>query len=276
MAKEQKYLSIKELFDLTGKTAIVTGGTSGIGLASVKRLAEAGAAVMIAARNADKGKAAAQELKAAGLKVAFVKCDVSQESDVTNLIKTTVKTFGGLDILVNDAAIYPMKPITDPDMGVGFYDEMYGINVRGTFMCCLEASRQMIKQGRGGSIINIGSASAYMPTIGMTVYDSTKAAVVMMTRTLALELAPHNIRVNSCSPGLTATSWATPENMEGWSWRFRRIPLGHRPARPEEQANMVLFMASPAASYMTGADVIIDGAVSLTAVHDSDALNQKP
>jgi len=271
MVQEQKYLSIKELFDLSGKVAIVTGGTAGIGLAVTKRLIEAGAAVVMAARNPERGENVAQELSHTGYKVTFVKCDISQESEVTNLVATTVKTYGGLDILVNNAAIFPNKPITEMD--VETYDTVMDINVKGTFLCCLQASQQMIKQGRGGSIINIASGSAFMPTVGFTVYDSSKAAVVMLTRTLALELARYNIRVNSCSPGLTATSWAaTPEDVARASRRFRRIPLGHRPARPDEQANVVLFLASSAASYMTGSDILNDGGVTMTAIHDAEAL----
>ena len=199
MLKEQEHLSIGEIFDLRGKVAAVTGGASGLGFASARRLAEAGAAVLIADINPEAAKSKNEELTAAGYKINFVKCDVTQESDVDNMIDTAVKTFGGLDIMVNNAGIYPLKPITEMD--VETWDMTMNINMKGVFFCCLKASKQMIKQGRGGSIINMSSASAFQPTVGFTAYDSSKSGVWMLTRTLALELATYGIRVNSISPG---------------------------------------------------------------------------
>jgi NAD(P)-dependent dehydrogenase (short-subunit alcohol dehydrogenase family) len=272
MERGQKYLSIAKLFDLSDEVAIVTGGTAGIGLAITKRLAEAGATVVMAARDHKRGQGISQELSCTGHKVTFLKCDVSQELDINNLFETTVKTFGGLDILVNNVAAFPNKPISEMDLET--YTTVMDTNVRATYLCCAEAAKQMIKQGRGGSIINIASASAFMPTIGFTAYDSSKAAVVMLTRTLALELAPHNIRVNSLSPGLTMTTFlSAPEVLARESWRFSRIPLRHYPCRAEEQANVVLFLASPASSYMTGSDIVNDGGLTLTAIHHRDALH---
>ncbi len=271
MVQEEKYLSIKELFDLSGKVAVVTGGTAGIGLASTKRLAEAGAMVVMAARDPKRGQNVSQELSRTGHKVAFVKCDLSQESDINNLFETTVKTFGGLDIMVNNAATFPNKPITEMD--VETWNIVMDVNLKGTYLCCAKAAKQMIKQGRGGSIINIASASAFMPSLGFTAYDSSKAGMVMLTKTLALELAPYNIRVNSLSPGLTATTFlSTPEGLASASWRFSRIPLRHYPCRPDEQANVVLFLASGAATYMTGSDILNDGGITLTAIHHREAL----
>jgi len=143
MVQEQKYLSIKELFDLSGKVAIVTGGASGIGFACAKRLAEARAAVLIADLNPETGKNKTKELTSAGYKADFVKCDVTQESDVTNVVDTAVKTFGGLDIMVNNAGIYPIKPITEMDIET--WDRIMGINMKGVFFCCLKASQQIEK-----------------------------------------------------------------------------------------------------------------------------------
>lgn len=265
MVEEQKYLSIKELFDLSGKVAIVTGGASGIGFASARRLGEAGAAVLVADLNPETGKKKTKELASAGYKADFVKCDVTQETDVTNVVDTAVKTFGGLDIMVNNAGIYPIKPITEMD--VETWDRIMDINMKGLFFCCLKASQQMIKQGRGGSIINIASASAFHPTTGFTAYDSSKAGVWMFTRTLAVELAPYKIWVNSVSPGPIQTEGASsPEAIELNKRRLkgRLLTEGNRQGRPDEIANIVLFLASPASSFFTGSDIVADGGWTLT------------
>jgi len=262
MVQEPKYLSIKELFDLSGKVAIVTGGGSGIGFANAKRLAEAGAAVLIADLNPEAGEKKTKELTGAGYKADFVKCDVTQESDVTNVVDTAVKTLGGLDIMVNNAGIYPLKPITEMD--VETWDRIMDINMKGVFFCCLKASQQMIKQGRGGSIINIASASAFHSTIGFTAYDSSKAGVWMLTRTLAVELAPYKIWVNSVSPGPIQTEGtSSPEAIELNKRRLHRILMG-RLGRPDEIANIVLFLASRASSLITGSDIVADAGWTLT------------
>jgi len=263
--EEQKYLSVGELFDLSGKVAIVTGGASGIGFASAKRLAEAGAAVLIADFNSEAGKQKTKELTAADYKAAFAKCDVTDEVQVTNMINTAVKTFGGLDIMVNNAGSYPLRLITEMD--VKFWNRVMDINFKGVFFCCLKASQQMIKQERGGSIINIASASAFHPTKGFTAYDSSKSGVWMFTRTLAVELAPYRIRVNSISPGPILTEGSSsPEAIEMNKTRLkgRLLTEGNRQGRPDEIANIVLFLASPASSFFIGSDIVADGGWTIT------------
>jgi NAD(P)-dependent dehydrogenase (short-subunit alcohol dehydrogenase family) len=265
MVPEQKYLSFGELFDLKGKVAAITGGGSGIGFASARRLAEAGAAVLIADISLETGKKKTEELADNGYKVDFVKCDVTQESDAASMVNAAVKTFGGLDIMVNNAGIYPLKPITEMDAET--WDRIMNINMRGLFFCCLRASQQMIKQGRGGRIINIASASAFHPTAGFTAYDSTKSGVWMLTRTLAVELAPYRIRVNSVSPGPILTEGSSsPEAVEMNKHRLkgRLLTEGNRQGRPDEIANAVLFLASPASSFFIGSDLVADGGWTLT------------
>lgn len=262
MVQEQEYLPIRELFDLSGKVAVVTGSASGIGFACAKRLAEAGAAVLIADLDPGRGKEKTRELTSAGYKAAFVKCDVTQESDVTNTVAFAAKTFGGLDIMVNNAGIYPAKPITEMDTET--WDKVLDINLKGTFFGCLKASQQMIKQGRGGSIINIVSVSAFHPTLDLSAYDASKGGTWMLTRTVALALAPYNIRVNSVSPGIIRTEGvSSPEAIEYNKRRLHRVPMG-RFGRPDEVGNVVLFLASPASSYMTGSDIVVDAGWTLT------------
>ncbi len=265
MTQESEYLSLEELFDLRGKVAIVTGGAAGMGFAFARRLGEAGAAVLIADINPEIGQKRTKDLADAGYKVDFVKCDVTRESDVTNMVDVAVKTFGGLDIMVNNAGIYPVKPIIEMDAET--WDRIMNINMKGLFFCCLKASQQMIKQGRGGSIINIASASAFHPTAGFTAYDSSKSGVWMLTRTLAVELAPYRIRVNSISPGPILTEGtSSPEAIELNKYRLkgRLLTDGNRQGRPDEIANVVLFLASPASSFFIGSDLVADGGWTLT------------
>lgn len=262
MVQEQKYLSIRELFDLSGKVAIITGGAAGIGFGCAKRLAEAGAAVVIAEINPEMGKESAQELASAGYKAEFVKCDVTQESDVANVVNTAVKTFGGLDIMVNNAGIYPAKPITEMD--VETWDRVMNVNIKGVFFGCLKASQQMVKQGHGGSIINTASVSAFHPTLDLSAYDASKGGVKMLTRTLALELAQYKIRVNSVSPGIIHTyGVSAPEFVEYNMRRLHRVPWGVM-GTPDDVGKVVLFLASEASCYMTGSDVVVDAGWTLT------------
>jgi 2-deoxy-D-gluconate 3-dehydrogenase len=266
MAQEERYLSTKELFDLSGKVAIVTGGTMGIGLGCSRRLAEAGASLVIAARGAEKGAEVTRELRDAGYKTSFMKCDVSQKAEVARLVENTVKAFGRLDIMVNNAGIFPKTPFDEARMET--WDRVINVNVRGLFFCSREASRQMIKQGWGGSIINIASVSAFQPQFALSAYDASKGGVWMLTRNLAVELAPYKIRVNSVSPGMIQTeAYATPEGIEYNKRRLYRIPLG-RAGRPDEVGSVVLFLASAAASYMTGSDIVVDGGFTLTSLMD--------
>jgi NAD(P)-dependent dehydrogenase (short-subunit alcohol dehydrogenase family) len=266
MAVGRDYLPFEELFNLSGRVAVVTGGNSGIGFGCAQRLVEAGAAVVITGRDSEKGKRKAEGLVRDGHRAVFVRCDVTKESDVAGAVAAAVKEFGSLDILVNNAGIFPLHPIAEMD--AANWDEVMNTkmntNMTGVFFGCLLASRQMMKQGRGGSIVNIASVSAFHPTVGLTAYDSSKSGVWMLTRTLAVELAPYKIRVNSVSPGITHTeAVSTPEAIEYNRRRIHRVLMG-RAARPEEIGNAVLFLVSPAASYITGSDIVVDGGWTLT------------
>ena len=262
MVQEQEYIPIKDLFNLSSRVAIVTGSAAGIGFGCAKRLAEAGASVTIVDLNEEMGQKSAAELVNSGYKARFMSCDATKEQDMEKVVNGTVKSFGSLDIMVNNAGIYPAKSILEMDLAT--WDRVMDINLRGVFLGCLKASQQMVKQGRGGCIISTASASAFHPTACLTAYDASKGGVKMLTRTLALELAEHKIRVNSVSPGIIHTyGVSAPELVEYNMARLHRVPWGCF-GTPDDVGRVVLFLASPASGYMTGSDVVVDAGWTLT------------
>jgi len=261
--------TIGELFNLSGKTAVVTGGAMGIGYGIVRRLCEAGANIVIADINKKVGEEKAKGLAGKENGALFIKTDVSSESDVKNLIAKTVKEFGGLDIFVNNAGIFPNKLILDMDLAL--WEKIQAINLRGVFLCCREAGRVMVKVG-SGNIINIASIDALHPSLpGLASYDASKHGVWGFTKNFALEVAKKGVRVNAIAPGGISTEGVKKmnegeggTNQEEMIKQFtQKIPLG-RFGEPDEIALAVLFLASPASSYMTGAMIVVDGGFLLT------------
>ena len=263
-----KLPSLAQLIDLRGKTALVTGGAMGIGLGIANRLAEAGANVVIADVNEVVGKAAVKELNNSGAHTDFIKTDVADEQSVQAAVDFAVKTFGSLDILVNNAGIYPMVPVMQ--MPTADFERIISINLKGVFLLTKAAAKVMIAQGRGGKIINISSVDALHPSgVGLAVYDASKHGLWGFTKNTALELAPHNIQVNAIAPGGIATPGAgagrpvTPA-MEAMTKKFlEKIPM-KRMGDPDDIGKVALFLASGFASYMTGAQVVVDGGVLLS------------
>ncbi|MFA6534510.1 MAG: SDR family NAD(P)-dependent oxidoreductase [Patescibacteria group bacterium] len=251
--------SIQELFNFSGQVAIVTGGAMGIGWGIAKRLAEAGAAVVIADIDEAVGEAKVKEL---GKKAMFVKTDVSSEEDVKNLISEAVKEFGRLDIMVNNAGIFPSKPVME--MEVALWDKVQAVNLRGVFLGCREAAKVMAPNG--GKIINIASVDALHPSmVGLAAYDASKHGVWGFTKNFALEVVKQNIRVNAVAPGGVATEGVdkmTHGSADAISQFAAKIPMG-RMGAPDEMATVVLFLASDASAYMTGSMVVADGGVLL-------------
>lgn len=245
------------LFSLTGKRAIVTGAASGIGKATAELFARAGARVLAVDLDSDGVRLVADSL---GDGHSAMGCDVAQEAAVEQVFVEAVSRMGGVDVLANVAA-YRRKADT-MTMPVSEWDIMHDITVRGTFLCMREAIRIMQDQQEGGVIVNVSSVSARHPTIFRNMhYDSAKAGVDAITRAAAIEFAP-KIRVNSVQPGGTATAGAAemqndvvpsgPMTLPG------RIPL-QRMATPLDQALAILFLASPASSYITGHHLPVDG-----------------
>lgn len=263
-------MEVKNFLDLSGKTAIVTGGAVGIGLGISRRLAEAGANVLIADIDADNAEKAKQELTGQGYKVEAIKTDVSKEADVDAMVQKAVSTFGGLDILVNNAGIYPN--ILVMDMSPADFERVIAVNLESVFLCTKRSATQMISQGRGGKIVNITSIDALHPsTPGLAHYDASKHGVWGFTKNSALELAKDKIWVNAVAPGGIATPGVQQMSkaptgvdmskmLEGF---LAKIPM-HRMGEPDDIGKVVLFLASDMSSYMTGTQVVVDGGFLLS------------
>ncbi|MDZ4358686.1 MAG: SDR family oxidoreductase, partial [Variovorax sp.] len=193
------YAPFAGLLDFRGKTAVVTGGGDGIGLAIARRFAEAGAHVVVGDLHAGR----TSELATEGHDVRHVHTDVTVQEQVDGLLDAAMAAHGRIDVFVNNAGIYPLRAVGEIDGA--FWDRMFEVNCKAMFFGAQAASRRMKTQGRGGAIVNLSSICGHKPMPNHCAYDASKGAVLAMTRNLALALAPHGIRVNSVSPGLTAT-----------------------------------------------------------------------
>lgn len=266
---DTRYDPIESLLDLRGRTAIVTGGAMGIGKAIATRLAEAGAAVVLADADGEAAALAAKELTDRDLDALAVQVDVSAEAEVRHLVVATVAWSGRVDILVNNAGIFPSVPVLD--MAPEDFRRVVAVNLEGVYLCCRQVAQQMIAQGGGGRIINVTSVDALHPSsVGLAHYDASKHGVWGFTKNLALELAPHQIWVNAIAPGAIATPGVArmqtggPVDPQAMLRAFlARIPMG-RMGDPDDIGKVALFLASDLASYMTGTQVVVDGGVLLS------------
>ena len=264
--------TIPQLFDLTGKAAVVTGGGRGIGQACALRLAEAGASIMLADIDLESANHTAQQIKAKGGNAQVIRADAGRTTDAQRTVQGCVKTFGHIDILVNNAGIYPRSPALE--IGEEPWDKVLDINLKGMFFISRAAAREMIKAGNGGRIINMASTDSLHPRAGAAHYCASKGGVLMLTKALALEWAGHNILVNAVAPGMIATpgvlehrkAFADAMGIKEEAIMERRMARQPVPrlGEPDDIARTVLFLASAAADYITGILILVDGGHLLT------------
>jgi NAD(P)-dependent dehydrogenase (short-subunit alcohol dehydrogenase family) len=248
----------QNLFDLTGKIAVVTGASRGIGEAVALQLAASGAHVIVSSRKPDGCMAVAQKIKDAGGKADVFPCHIGEVEQIDQLFQFVEKTFGRLDILVNNAATNPhFGPIVDTDIGA--FQKTVDVNIRGYFFMSAQGAKLMAKNG-GGAIVNVASVNGVIPGLFQGIYSITKAAVISMTKAFAKECAGMNVRVNALLPGLTDTKFASAltKNDDIRDKVLEHVPMG-RMAQPNEMAGAVHYLVSPAATYTTGAILAVDG-----------------
>jgi 3-oxoacyl-[acyl-carrier protein] reductase len=242
---------------LSGKVAIVTGASKGIGAAIAKSLAASGASVVVNYASSKEGAGKVVEaIKAAGGKAVAVKGDVSKAADARAVVDEAIKTFGRLDVLVNNAGVYEMKPLEE--ITEEHFHKTFDINVLGLLLVSKEAAKHL---GKGGSIVNIGSAVSRLTPPTSAVYTATKGAVDAITGVLSRELGPKGIRVNSVNPGMVETEGAHSAGIIGSSfqdWATSATPLG-RIGQPQDIAGVVTFLATDDSGWLTGQQLIASG-----------------
>nr|MBI1231622.1 SDR family oxidoreductase [Cytophagales bacterium] len=253
----EKLPGIKQ-FDLTGRTAIITGGSKGLGLAMAEGLASAGANIALINRNAEEGKNAALSLTDAyPVKVHSIAADITQEDQVNQMVDRVMETFGRIDILINSAGINIRGAINE--LSLEQFNQVMEVNVTGTWLCC-KAVVPYMKEQKKGNIINLASTLGIVGLANRTPYTSSKGAVVQMTRALGLELAPYNINVNAICPGpfLTEMNIPVAETEEVKNFIVGATALA-RWGELREIQGAAIFLASDASSYMVGSMLTVDG-----------------
>ncbi len=249
---------IKQKFDLKDKVAIVTGASKGIGESIARGLAEYGAKVVVSSRNQEAVDQVANSFKEEGYDAIGIACHVGDEAQLKKLVDETVNAYGGVDILVNNAATNPFYGPLDT-MENALFDKIMDINVKAPFLLANKCYPIMKKRG-GGSIINIASVEGMKPTSGLALYSMSKAAVIMLTKTQAVEWGKFGIRSNAICPGLIKTKFSAAlwQNDKVLDQVTRHLPSG-RMAVPDEMAGLACFLASDASSYCTGSVFTADG-----------------
>ncbi|HEX7859359.1 MAG TPA: SDR family oxidoreductase [Verrucomicrobiae bacterium] len=249
--------------DFTGKVALVTGAAAGMGLATARAFAEAGAAVVLADFNENGVKAEAQRLVADGYKALGIRCDVSGDAQVASMVDRAVSEFGRLDAAFNNAGVMA-KVVSTADSTREEWDRVIGINLRGVWSCMKHELRQMERQG-SGAIVNNASVGALTGNPGIGSYIASKHGVIGLTRTAALEYVKKGIRVNAVNPGLIDTQIGHDVfkgNEQVYAKAAAGVPMG-RAGKPDEIASVVLWLCSPAASYVVGHGLTVDGGMTV-------------
>jgi NAD(P)-dependent dehydrogenase (short-subunit alcohol dehydrogenase family) len=245
-------------FSLSGQVALVTGSTMGIGEATARTLAQAGAHVVISSRKQPDCERVAAELRAAGLSAEGRACHIGRMEDIAAMAEHLRGTHGRLDALVNNAVLSPLRSIADTDLGL--FTKTVEVDLRGYWYLSAEAVKLMA--GRGGSIVNLASVAALHPDQGLALYSTLKTALIGMSRSFALEYGPQGVRVNTLLPGLIQTKLADKYDPAAQQRVIERTPL-RRLGTPQDIANAVLYLCSPAAAFVTGASLLADGGLSV-------------
>ena len=250
--------SFREMFDLTGKTAIVTGGSRGIGKAACLALATYGAKVVVAGIS-DRSQATVDEIERQGGKAFFSRCDVSKAEQSREAVRKALEKFGSVDIVVNNAGVAGMEPAEN--VSEDEWDRILAVNLRGLFFMSQAAARAMITAGNGGRIINIGSIFGRVGSeLGATPYHASKGGIVVLTRALACEWAKYRILVNAIGPGFIKTEMT--QGIEEAPDLYRLLEERHALKRfgtPDEIAGAVVYFASEASRFVTGQNLYVDG-----------------
>lgn len=254
---------VLDKFSLMGQVGVVTGGGQGLGKVFCHAFAEAGAAIVVAEINPETGAVTVEEMRTQGHQTLFVQTDVRIRESVQRMVDQTLAAFGKIDFLMNNAGI--VKWSEAENVSEEDWREVIEVNLNGLFFCCQAVGRHMIER-RSGQIINIASMSGLIVNRpqAQASYNASKAGVIHLTRSLAAEWAPYNIRVNAIAPGYMGTAMAKPffdQPAYGGMW-IDAIPM-KRPGRPEELGPLAVFLASEASSYITGAVVVVDGGYTL-------------
>ncbi|MDQ0162220.1 SDR family oxidoreductase [Aeribacillus alveayuensis] len=252
-------MNVKDLFDLTGKTAIVTGGGRGLGEQMSIGLAEAGANVVVCSRRVENCLAVSEKIRELGVQSLALKCDVTNPDDVKHVVHETLDTFGKIDILINNSGATWGAPVLE--MPIEAWNKVLNVNVTGVFLMTQEVGKHMVKR-KQGKIINIssvaglkGSDPAYMDTIG---YNTSKGAVISFTRDLAVKWGPYNIHVNAIAPGFFPTKMSNVLIERGKNHFLNKTPL-KRFGSERDLKGVAVFLASKASDFMTGEVLIVDG-----------------
>ena len=236
-------------------TALITGGTSGIGRAAANKLAQLGIHVLVVGRNAERGEKTVDEIRAAGGKADFISADLQDAASARNVAKKAIDLGSGhVDILVNNAGIYPFG--TTHEMTEEQFDRVFSINVKAPYFLVAELAPLMAKKGKG-AIVNLSTMAADYGASGMSLYGSSKAAIDLLTKTWTAEYGPRGVRVNAVSPGPTLTE-GTRTMGEGLEQLAAQGPAG-RPAKADEIAEAIVFLATERASFIYGAKLAVDG-----------------